>query len=56
MGKSTIRNYLHLSPSIDKDVFIDEWETSLVEQSFNIYETGEIQEVIAFYKNKKEPK
>lgn len=27
MGKSTIRNYLHLSPSIDKDVFIDETAT-----------------------------
>ncbi|QNH65919.1 gamma carbonic anhydrase family protein [Proteus vulgaris] len=27
MGKSTIRNYLHLSPSIDKNVFIDETAT-----------------------------
>ena len=33
-----------------KDVFIDEWETSLVEQSFTVYETGEIQEVISYYK------
>lgn len=27
MRKSTIRNYLHLSPSIDKNVFIDETAT-----------------------------
>lgn len=27
MRKSTVRNYLHLSPSIDKDVFIDETAT-----------------------------
>ena len=33
-----------------KDVFIDEWEASLVEQTFTIYETGEIQEVIGYYK------
>ena len=33
-----------------KDVFIDEWEASLVEQAFAVYETGEIQEVISYYK------
>ena len=33
-----------------KDVFIDEWETCLVEQVFTVYETGEIQEVIGYYK------
>ena len=33
-----------------KDVFIDEWEASLVEQTFAVYETGEIQEVISYYK------
>ena len=33
-----------------KDVFIDEWEASLVEQTFTVYETGEIQEVISYYK------
>lgn len=33
-----------------KDVFIDEWEACLVEQVFTIYETGEIQEVISYYK------
>ena len=34
-----------------KDVFIDEWEASLVEQTFAAYETGEIQEVISYYKH-----
>ena len=33
-----------------KDVFIDEWEACLVEQTFTVYETGEIQEVISYYK------
>ena len=33
-----------------KDVFIDEWEACLVEQTFTVYETGEIQEVIGYYK------
>ena len=36
-----------------KDVFIDEWEASLVEQTFAVYETGEIQEVISYYKEQK---
>ena len=36
-----------------KDVFIDEWEASLVEQTFTVYETGEIQEVISYYKEQK---
>ena len=36
-----------------KDVFIDEWEASLVEKTFAVYETGEIQEVISFYKEQK---
>ena len=36
-----------------KDIFINEWEVSLVEQAFAVYETGEIQEVISFYKEQK---
>ena len=34
-----------------KDVFIDEQEACLVEQTFAVYETGEIQEVINYYKS-----
>ena len=33
-----------------KDVFIAEHEVSLIEQTFAVYETGEIQEVISYYK------
>jgi len=33
-----------------KDVFIDEQEVCLVEQTFAVYETGETQEVISYYK------
>ena len=40
----------HIIKNDYKDVFVTEQEVSLVDQTFSIYETGEIQEVIGYYK------
>ena len=40
----------HIIKNDYKDVFVTEQEVSLVDQTFSIYETGEIQEVISYYK------
>ena len=39
----------HIIKNDYKDVFVTEQEVSLVDQTFSIYETGEIQEVISYY-------
>ena len=40
----------HIIKNDYKDVFVTEQEVSLVDQTFSIYETGEMQEVIGYYK------
>ena len=40
----------HIIKNDYKDVFVTEQEVSLVDQTFSIYKTGEIQEVIGYYK------